>query len=190
MITLYWPIRVLPLLKSPTNNRNFREFVRFHPKIFPHLKSKAVRTALLKTSSNENKPDKRDIQSDGRTGIFTNGLWQNDRTWWRWSPRYGLCNTSISCSTCFYFGIWPFKSWPINLTIFEKSWILQGLIGHLKVKGLMKQWLLATSASDSDFSFRFCRKIVLVCKFAVFAEHCKFKKLWLLLNISLCLQVF
>ena len=50
--TLYWPIRELHSFKSPTNNRNFRENVRFHPKFFPHLKSKAVRTALLKNSLN------------------------------------------------------------------------------------------------------------------------------------------
>ena len=25
---------------------------------------------------------------------------QNDHTWRRWSPWYGLCNTSISCSSC------------------------------------------------------------------------------------------
>ena len=46
--TLYQPIRVLASLKSPANNRNFGEFVRFLQKFFPHLKSKAVRTALLK----------------------------------------------------------------------------------------------------------------------------------------------
>ena len=46
--TLYWPIRGLALLKSPTNNQNFGKIVRFHWKFFPHLKSKAVRTALLK----------------------------------------------------------------------------------------------------------------------------------------------
>ena len=46
--TLIQPIGRLGSLKSPRNNQNFKDFVRLHPKFFPHLKSKAVRTALLK----------------------------------------------------------------------------------------------------------------------------------------------
>ena len=42
------PIRWLDSLKSPTSRRNLRDFVRFHPNFFSHLKSKAVKTALLK----------------------------------------------------------------------------------------------------------------------------------------------
>ena len=48
VITLNQPIGRLSSLKSPRNNRNFRDFVRLHSKFFPHLKSKALRTALLK----------------------------------------------------------------------------------------------------------------------------------------------
>ena len=46
--TLNQPIRSLNSLKSPSSRRHFCDFVRFHPKFHPHLKSKAVRTALLK----------------------------------------------------------------------------------------------------------------------------------------------
>ena len=42
------PIRGLHLFKSLRLFRNLREFVRFHQKFHPHLKSKAVGTALLK----------------------------------------------------------------------------------------------------------------------------------------------
>ena len=42
------PIRSLHSMNSPTSRQNFREIVRFHPKFHSHLKSKAVRTALLK----------------------------------------------------------------------------------------------------------------------------------------------
>ena len=43
------PIRRLHSLKSPSSRQNLWDFVRFHPKFHSHLKSKAVRTALVKT---------------------------------------------------------------------------------------------------------------------------------------------
>ena len=46
--TLNQPIRSLNSLKSPSSRRHFSDFVRFHQKFHPCLKSKAVRTALLK----------------------------------------------------------------------------------------------------------------------------------------------
>ena len=46
--TLNQPIRSNNSLKSPNSRRNLRDIVRLHPKFFPHLKSKAIRTALLK----------------------------------------------------------------------------------------------------------------------------------------------
>ena len=49
--TLNQPIRSLNSLKSPSSRRHFCDFVRFHPKFHPHLKSKAVRTALLKRNN-------------------------------------------------------------------------------------------------------------------------------------------
>ena len=33
--------------------------------------------------------------------IFPENCMKMDHTWRRWSPRYGLCNTTLSCSTCF-----------------------------------------------------------------------------------------
>ena len=42
------PIRSLHSLKSPRKLQNLWDFMRFHPKFYSHLKSKAVRTALLK----------------------------------------------------------------------------------------------------------------------------------------------
>ena len=45
--TLNQPIRSLDSLKSPSSRWNLWDFVRFHSKFSPHLKSKAVRTALL-----------------------------------------------------------------------------------------------------------------------------------------------
>ena len=44
------PIRRLHSLKSPSSRQNLWDFMRFHPKFHSHLKSKAVRTALLKSS--------------------------------------------------------------------------------------------------------------------------------------------
>ena len=46
------PIRSLHSLKSPRKLQNLWDFVRFHAKFYSHLKSKAVRTALLKTRQN------------------------------------------------------------------------------------------------------------------------------------------
>ena len=46
--TLNQQIRSLDSLKSPSSRWNLWDFVRFHSKFFPHLKNKAVRTALLK----------------------------------------------------------------------------------------------------------------------------------------------
>ena len=54
--TLNQPIRSLNSLKSPSSRRHFCDFVRFHPKFHPHLKSKAVRTALLKTGGSRPSP--------------------------------------------------------------------------------------------------------------------------------------
>ena len=51
--TLNQPTRSLNSLKSPSSRRHFCDFVRFHPKFHPHLKSKAVRTALLKSKQQE-----------------------------------------------------------------------------------------------------------------------------------------
>ena len=51
--SLNQPIRSLHLFKSLRIFQNFREFVRFHQKFHPHLKSKAVGTALLKSKENK-----------------------------------------------------------------------------------------------------------------------------------------
>ena len=46
--TLNQPIRSLESQKSTSSRQNLWDFVRFHSNFFPHLKSKAFRTALLK----------------------------------------------------------------------------------------------------------------------------------------------
>ena len=46
--TLNQPIRSLNSLKSLSSRRYFCDFVRFHPKFHPHLKSKAVRNSSAK----------------------------------------------------------------------------------------------------------------------------------------------
>ena len=47
------PIRSLDYVKSPSSRWNLWDFARLHLKFFPHLKSKAVTTALLKINKGE-----------------------------------------------------------------------------------------------------------------------------------------
>ena len=54
--TLNQPIRSIYSLKFPNSRWNLWDIVRVHLKFFPHLKSKAVRTALLKTHQSGQDP--------------------------------------------------------------------------------------------------------------------------------------
>ena len=106
-----------------------------------------------------------------------------DRTWQWWLPQYWLCNGSSAVQVVSKF-MQIYLAFDLELTnqfdkvkpSFEKSLILQGLIGHLKVNKVkwFAFWRDATWTADEPLHNQYCG-----------SHHCQvwspsFEKFWIL----------